>query len=301
MNARMQPLRDRSKLTEYQRKMIVGIVLRPEDSYPKRAERLKKLSFVDDDVKFQVLKESDLVSQELYDTLYALYFGETVPVKADAAGNVANAAENEENAAEMQQKKTERRSYTIWDEADVMTLIHYYNKGTDTKELAAMFDRSTQQIRDKLKALKKNDKYREMINMDNGTKTEQEQKFEEIINSVDAGNRKEPETKDEEAKMEDLFQTICESNKNAALAFREMAMSTEAAAKAFHFPVNDSFCAEGTGLISTDGSIKLDDEPILAALRKAIVDSGSVQFYGTVQIIITPHKPTGMKVTRGAR
>ena len=303
MNANIPKISDIRKITRYHRKMIVGTVLRPEDSYPKRAERLKKLSFVDDDVKFQVLKESDLVSQELYDTLYALYFGEALPDQEgeDAAGNVANAAENEENAAEMQQKKTERRSYTIWDEADVMTLIHYYNKGTDTKELAAMFDRSTQQIRDKLKALKKNDKYREMINMDNGTKTEQEQKFEEIINSVDAGSRKEPETKDEEAKMEDLFQTICESNKNAALAFREMAMSTEAAAKAFHFPVNDSFCAEGTGLISTDGSIKLDDEPILAALRKAIVDSGSVQFYGTVQIIITPHKPTGMKVTRGAR
>ena len=291
MNANIPKISDIRKVTRYHRKMIVGTVLRPEDSYPKRAERLKKLSFVDDDVKFQVLKESDLVSQDLYDTLYALYFGETVPVKADAAENAANAEETEENAAKMQQMKTERRSYTIWDEADVMTLIHYYNKGASAKELAEMFDRSTQQIRDKLKALKKDDKYREMFNMDNGTKTEQEQKFEEIINSVDAGRRlpEQPETKAEEAA------------KNMARAFREMAMSTEAAAKAFQLPVNDSFCAEGTGLISTDGSIKLDDEPILAALRKAIVDSGSVQFYGTVQIIITPHKPTGMKVTRGAR
>ena len=63
----------------------------------------------------------------------------------------------------------------------------------------------------------------------------------------------------------------------------------------------EPFCAEGTGLISTDGSIKLDDEPILAALRKEMIDSGCVQCYGTVQITITPHKPTGMKVTRGCR
>lgn len=252
---------DIKKLTRYHRKLIVGSVLRPEDSITEKIERLRKLTIADDEVKFQVLRESDLVSQDLYDTLYALYFGETVPGEADAAENAANAAETEENAAGMQQKKTERRSYTIWDEADVMTLIHYYNKGASAKELAAMFNRSTQQIRDKLKALKKDDKYREMFNMDNGTKTEQEQKFEEIINSVDAGRRL-PEQPDDEP---------------------------------------EPFCAEGFGLISTDGSIKLDDEPILAALRKAIVDSGNVQFYGTVQIIITPHKPTGMKVTRGTR
>lgn len=257
MNANIPKISDIRKVTRYHRKMIVGTVLRPEDSYPKRAERLKKLSFVDDDVKFQVLRESDLISQELYDTIYALYFGETVPEKADAAENAANAEETEENAAKMQQMKTERRSYTIWDEADVMTLIHYYNKGASAKELAEMFDRSTQQIRDKLKALKKDDKYREMFNMDNG----QDKKFEEIINSVDEGRRL-PELPDDEP---------------------------------------EPFIAEGFGLISTDGSIKLDDEPILAALRKAIVDSGSMQFYGTVQIVITPHKPTGMKVTRGAR
>jgi len=250
---------DPKRLVRRHKKMIVGIATRPGDPYPKRAERLKALKFCTDDVKFQVLKTSDRVSEELYDSLFALYFGEALPDQEgeDAAGNAANAAETEENAAEMQQKKTERRSYTIWDEADVMTLIHYYNKGTETKELAAMFDRSTQQIRDKLKALKKNDKYREMFNMDNG----QDKKFEEIINSVDEGRRL-PELPDDEP---------------------------------------EPFIAEGVGLISTDGSIKLDDEPILAALRKAIVDSGSVQFYGTVQIIITPHKPTGMKVTRGAR
>ena len=250
---------DPKRLVRRHKKMIVGIATRPGDPYPKRAERLKALKFCTDDVKFQVLKTSDRVSEKLYDGLFALYFGEALPDQEgeDAAGNAANAAETEENAAEMQQKKTERRSYTIWDEADVMTLIHYYNKGADTKELAAMFDRSTQQIRDKLKALKKNDKYREMFNMDNG----QDKKFEEIINSVDEGRRL-PELPDDEP---------------------------------------EPFIAEGFGLISTDGSIKLDDEPILAALRKAIVDSGSVQFYGTVQIIITPHKPTGMKVTRGAR
>ena len=117
MNANIPKISDIRKITRYHRKMIVGTVLRPEDSYPKRAERLKKLSFVDDDVKFQVLKESDLVSQELYNTMYALYFGETVPVKADAAENAANAEENEANAAENAAAE-EVRSETVAEKTD---------------------------------------------------------------------------------------------------------------------------------------------------------------------------------------
>lgn len=250
MNARITPVEYRKDLNEFQRNEIIRTATSKRDPYMVRAEKLRKITYATDECKFELLEAR--IEKDLYNTLYALYFGEAQP---DQEGE--DAAENAANAAEMQQKKTERRSYTIWDEADVMTLIHYYNKGASAKELAAMFNRSTQQIRDKLKALKKDDKYREMFNMDNG----QDKKFEEIINSVDEGRRL-PELPDDEP---------------------------------------EPFIAEGFGLISTDGSIKLDDEPILAALRKAIVDSGSVQFYGTVQIIITPHKPTGMKVTRGAR
>lgn len=126
-----------------------------------------------------------------------------------------------------------------------------------------MFRRTTQAINSLIYAYKHQNKYKGLFKMNESKQAEkpQEKKFEEIIQSVDAGSRKDPETKDEDAP--------------------------------------EPFCAEGTGLISTDGSIKLDDEPILAALRKEMVDSGNVQFYGTVQIIITPHKPTGMKVTRG--
>lgn len=277
---------DIKKLTRYHRKLIVGSVLRPEDSITEKIERLRKLTIADDEVKFQVLRESDLISQELYDTIYALYFGEALPDQegedaaenaanaeeneANAAENAASAAETEENAAEMQQKKTERRSYTIWDEADVMTLIHYYNKGASAKELAAMFDRSTQQIRDKLKALKKDYKYREMFNMDNGTKTEQEQKFEEIISSVDAGSQRQesqpdkPEPKSKPDRTDGLPK---------------------------------SFTAKGTGFITTDGGLKLDEEPITAMLRQKIVELGLVQFWGEVSIVITPGRPAGMIVS----
>lgn len=289
MNAHIMPTNRITRLPPYQYNLIVKIATRKEPICV-RADRLKALDYCTDDVKFEVLKKSRKVDDETYQALYDLYFG--VVEKDDA---------KPEPAPEPKKNKGGRPSK--WDDADVLTLIHYYNKGTKASVLADMFHKSENVIYNKLYRLKRDEKYKEMFTMSKEKAApkpqEQEKKFEDIIQSVDAGSRKEPEIKDEDAKMEDLFQTVCESNKNAARAFREMAMSTEAVAKAFHFPVNNSFCAEGTGLISTDGSIKLDDEPILAALRKEMIDSGCVQCYGTVQIIITPHKPTGMKVTRG--
>lgn len=165
MNANIPKISDIRKVTRYHRKMIVGTVLRPEDSYPKRAERLKKLSFVDDDVKFQVLKESDLISQDLYDTLYALYFGETVPEKADAAENAANAEENEANAAENAAAE-EVRSETVAEKTDepaettekkksysqrltdeqTLELINMHLSGAGNDELAELFGRTPEQI-----------------------------------------------------------------------------------------------------------------------------------------------------------
>ncbi len=289
MNARITPTDKVGRLTNYQFNLIIRLATSQEPVCV-RADRIRALSYCTDDVKFEVLKKSRKVDDDTYNALYNLYFG---VVERDD--------DKPEPAPEP--KKSKGGGPSKWDEADVLTLIHYYNKGTKASVLADMFHKSESVIRDKIYRLKKDEKYKEMFTVSKEKAApkpqEQEKKFEDIIQSVDAGSRKEPEIKDEDAKMEDLFQTICESNKNAARAFREMAMSTEAVAKAFHFPVHNSFCADGTGLISTDGGIKLDDEPILAALRKEMIDSGCVQCYGTVQITITPHKPTGMKVTRG--
>lgn len=251
MNAHIMPTNRITRLPPYQYNLIVKIATRNEPICV-RADRLKALDYCTDNVKFEVLKKSRKVDDETYQALYDLYFG---VVERDD--------DKPEPAPEPKKNKGGRPSK--WDDADVLTLIHYYNKGTKASVLANMFHKSEKVIYEKLYRLKRDEKYKEMFKMAKEKPAEkpqeQEKKFEDIIQSVDAGSRKEPEIKDEEAP--------------------------------------EPYCAEGTGLISTDGSIKLDDEPILAALRKEMVDSGNVQFYGTVQIIITPHKPTGMKVTRG--
>ena len=270
MNANIPKIGDIKKVTRYHRKMIVGTVLRPEDSYSKRAERLKKLSFVDDDVKFQVLKESDLVSQDLYDTLYALYFGETVPEKADAAENAANAEKTEANAAEnaaaeeteaeiepeTETEKTDKpaettekkRSYPqrLTDE-QTLELINMYLSGAGNDELAERFGRTPEQITQKLSDLKRRGKYMHLF------------------------AEREPEPISETAAVSEDIPSI--------------------------FDVPKTYRARGRGYITTEGRIRLDDEPITAALCKAMRDKGIVQTYAEVEVIVRVTEPAGMVVT----
>lgn len=264
MNANIPKISDIRKVTRYHRKMIVGTVLRPEDSYPKRAERLKKLSFVDDDVKFQVLKESDLVSQELYDTLYALYFGETVPVKADAAENAANAEENEANAAENAAAE-EARSETVAEKTDepaettekkrsypqrltdeqTLELINMYMSGASNEELAERFGRTKEQIIQKLTDLKRRGKYTHLF-----SELEQKRDITEQNGDIPSVN--------------DLPKT---------------------------------YRAKGRGYVTTEGRLRLDDTPITAKLCKAMRDKGIMQTYAEVEIVVRITEPAGMVVT----
>lgn len=260
MDARIPPTDKIGRLSHYQFNMIIKIAVRNEPICA-RADRLKALDFCTDAVKFEVLKKSRKIDDETYQALYDLYFG--VVEKDDDEKPEKEPQENKPNESETAPKS--KRDYVKWDEADVMTLIHYYNKGVSADELAKMFNRDKRHVWDKIKALKKNEKYKELFTMSKEKPAEKPQEQEDKTENVAASTDAEVKT--------------------------ELPKDNEP----------EPFCAEGTGLISTDAGLKLDDEPILAALRKEIVDSGNVQFYGTVQIIITPHKPTGMKVSRGVR
>lgn len=55
--------------------------------------------------------------------------------------------------------------------------------------------------------------------------------------------------------------------------------------------------AVGTGFISVDGSMKIDDKLITAELAKVISDSGLKQFYGEIEIRIKPIQPTGITIS----
>lgn len=243
MNAHILPSRRIDRLSGYQYNLIVMIATRKEPIFA-RADKLKALDYCTDNVKFEVLKKSRKVDDETYQALYDLYFG---------------VVEKDDAKPEPEPKKHKGGRPSKWDEADVLTLIHYYNKGTKASVLADMFHKSENVIYEKIHRLKKDEKYKEMFKMakEKAAPKPQEEKFEEIIQSVDAGSRKEiPEP------------------------------ST----------MPKAFTATGKGFMSTEGGLKLDEEPITALLRQEIVKKGLAQFYAEVEITIRPVAPVGMIV-----
>lgn len=257
MDAMMPVITDPKKLVRRQMKMIVGIATRPDDPYPKRAERLKALRFCTDDVKFQVLKASDRVSEDLYDGLFALYFGEPIQDTPDTG---TEEPERNDTAA-----RRER-----WSNNDIRWTINQYNMGVKPEKIAHALSTNVKRVRQKLYVLKKDPKYKELfkLNEEKATQTTEE-KFKEIISSVDAGSKPKPEPKPEPAAAPDI-------------------PSPNDLPKAF--------TATGRGFLSTDSGIKLDEEPITTLLRQKIKEKGLAQFYAEVEIIIRPVAPVGMVV-----
>lgn len=243
MNARITPTDKVGRLTDYQFRLIIKIATRQEPICV-RADMLKGLSYCTDDVKFEVLKKSRKVDDDTYNALYNLYFG---------------VVEKDDDKPEPEPKKSKGGRPSSWDEADILTLIHYYNKDYKASVLANMFHKSEQQIYSKIYDLKKSKKYKEMFKMpkEKAAPKPQEQKFEEIIQSVDAGSRKE----------------MPEPN-----------------------TMPKAFTATGKGFMSTEGGLKLDEEPITTILRQEIVKKGLAQFYAEVEITIRPVAPVGMVV-----
>ena len=263
MDAMMPVITDPKKLVRRQMKMIVGIATRPDDPYSKRAERLKALRFCTDEVKFQVLKASDRVSEDLYDGLYALYFGEALPNQVEDKPESSGVLQG----PGWQEVKMKPARLTT---EEIHRLIDLYNKGTKIKELGIMFRRTPAAISAMIYSYKHSERYKELFKL-NEEKTTQttEEKFEEIISSVDAGSKVRSEPKPEPAAAPDI-------------------PSPDELPKAF--------TATGRGFLSTDSGIKLDEEPITALLRQKIREKGLAQFYAEVEIIIRPVAPVGMVV-----
>ena len=263
MDAMMPVITDPKKLVRRQMKVIVGIATRPDDPYPKRAERLKALRFCTDEVKFQVLKASDRVSEDLYDGLYALYFGEALPNQVEDKPESSGVLQG----PGWQEVKMKPARLTT---EEIHRLIDLYNKGTKIKELGIMFCRTPAAVSAMIYSYKHSEKYKELfkLNEEKATQTTEE-KFKEIISSVDAGSKPKPEPKPEPAAAPDI-------------------PSPNDLPKAF--------TATGRGFLSTDSGIKLDEEPITTLLRQKIKEKGLAQFYAEVEIIIRPVAPVGMVV-----
>ncbi|MEE3402542.1 MAG: hypothetical protein VZR73_00480 [Acutalibacteraceae bacterium] len=155
-------------LNRYQRSVILGIALREVDDLPTRAKHLKKLAYCTDEAKFEVLKESDTVSEGLYDSLYELYFGtvqedEPEPEPAPEPVQDFERYGEEDIMEEPTSKATRRREghhKSKWTDERCIRLIEEYKKGLSTKVLGKLFGVSHVAARQKIAKLKKDERFR---------------------------------------------------------------------------------------------------------------------------------------------
>lgn len=54
--------------------------------------------------------------------------------------------------------------------------------------------------------------------------------------------------------------------------------------------------AKGSGCLTTDHGLMIDDEPITAAIRQKLIEMGIAQMYADVEITIRPAAPKGMTI-----
>ena len=243
-------------LNKYQRSVILGIALREVDDLPTRAKHLKKLAYCTDEAKFEVLKESDTVSEGLYDSLYELYFGTVQEDEPDVLqGEQGSEQGGEQDTMKEQEQLTEKRvrrqgmHFQKWTDERCIRLIEEYKKGLSTKVLGALFGVSHVAARQKIAKLKKDDRFRTLF----------------------ADEQEEPKTAEP-----------------VTVSQEEMPQKKVGLPKAF--------TATGTGLLTVEDGLKLDGEPLLTMLRQEIVKRGVEQFYADVEIVIRPSEPKGMTV-----
>ncbi len=268
MNAKLPPIDKYQKLSRYQIQMIVSLATRQNDPLLVRAERIKALTFCTDDVKFQCLKVSKWVSQELYDALFKIYFGEVEkPVellepKPEETYNDDEKApegllEGFENVEPTVIEPKEKHKYTRFTDVQNRQFIEDYHSGMTNDELAEKYGLTKKQVIQKIADFKRKRRglLKETTKMKDETKTVQaETKPETISDALTALDEVNPEK------------------------------------------MPKAFTATGKGFMTTDSGLKLDEEPIVSLLRQKIIEKGLRQFYAEVEITIRPVTPTGMIV-----
>lgn len=275
MKARIIPIEDAARLSDEQKARIIATAYAGPKSFVWRANELKNIGYCTDDVKFQVLKESDLISNELYDCIYDIYFGNvrlkgnvfepesldiaeyqsTVVAKNETTTSLDTSTAAEAPTETPTADQPEKRSYSqrMTDE-ETVELINFYLDGASYEDMANRYGRTVAQIRQKIADCKRKDKYRDMFN-------------DKTIPSVDL-----PSAEPEE--LTDITAAVVEEHS-----------------------VPKAVRASGRGFLTTDGGLKLNEEPLTTALRQKLIELGIVQMYAQVEITVRPSEPEGMVVS----
>lgn len=142
-------------LNSHRRRIIVYTATREQDDHYTRVERLKKLNFCTDAVKFETLYRSEQVPKELYDDLYRLYFG--------------TAQDKEEQHA--MSESQHRQARIQWTDDLNRKLINAYNSGLRGAALADKMGFKRTTVMSQLQRIRIHPKYKEMFNVNQTTTT----------------------------------------------------------------------------------------------------------------------------------
>ena len=256
MKARILPIDDPARLSDEQKARIIATAYAGPKSFVWRANELK-----------------NIVSNELYDCIYDIYFGnvrlkgnvfEPKPLDiAEYQNTVVAENETTTNADTPTDMPTEtptadqpeKRSYSqrMTDE-ETVELINFYLDGASYEDMANRYGRTVAQIRQKIADCKRKDKYRDMFN-------------DKTIPSVDL-----PSAEPEE--LTDITAAVVEEHS-----------------------VPKAVRASGRGFLTTDGGLKINEEPLTTAIRQKLIELGIVQMYAQVEITVRPAEPEGMVVS----
>ena len=312
-------------LNKYQRGVILGVALREVDDLLTRAKRLRKLSYCTDEAKFEVLKESDTVSEGLYDSLYDLYFGtvqEDVQGEQDSEQDTGQ--DSEQDVGQGEQPGKEKRSKVsghhnkAWTHSECVRLIEGYNQGLTHKQLAAMFGVSCAAASQRLIRMRKGSQYSGLFTENIDAKAGRPgthykfwtgEKCGKLIKAYKQGLPLESIGELFGVSKAAVIQKLCRLKKDER--FSKLFADEQEEPKTAESVVTVSqeempqkkvglpkaFTATGTGLLTVEDGLKLDGEPLLTMLRQEIVKRGVEQFYADVEIVIRPAEPEGMVVT----
>lgn len=259
MNAILPPVDKLQMLSREKQKLIVNLAIRQSDPLPVRADRIKALPFCTDEVKFQCLKVSKWVNKELYDALFKIYFGE-VEKPVELFEPVSNYPQPKKASPEELKDINEAS-------AEIVTVPEKQKR----KRLTRVQDEAF------MKDYRSGMSYTDLAEKYGITK-------EQAIRKVISYNYSHKET----TAMEET-KTITTVEETGTPMPPIIDGNKEKTPKAF--------AATGKGFISTDGVLKLDEEPVTALLRQKIIETGLRQFYGEIEICIRPTEPVGMIVT----
>lgn len=279
MKARRTPINRIEKLSEWQKSVIVKTALNNDYHYMQRVDKLKRMDFCTDDVKFEVLHKSGLVKGDLYKCLYDLYFGTAdniaqpfdskpiefyeheLKVTKDMLPE-ASAAEEDRGSADQKNAGNEMNHSPRFSEAENKEFLESYFNGTPIAEIARKYGLTKRQAQMKVVNMKNTKKYREVFEMNDKKSSD---------HSADTSVKPSGTIAD---KLTELDISIPKQN-----------------------GLPKAFTAKGKGFVTTDnGGLQLDEEPIVKMLRQAIIEKGLMQFYAEVEIMIRPSAPTGMIV-----